>query len=232
LKCRFFEVLGAVWDRQPGLLKQYDSMFMRNKDQFNEKECVEAIRRGDESAFKKLFLMYYDPLCNFGWRFTRSKAVSEDLVQDVFVDLWNLRKSLDPKRSVSVYLYQAVKNKAIDYLDHQKVVRKYQLKVDHSDRNIVHIRRPVQEELEFIRAARKAIDELPFRAQQVYTLHREDGLTYQEIAEVMDISIKTVESQMSRALEILRTCLSKYLPLQVTEETWAKIYSIRSGTEK
>jgi RNA polymerase sigma-70 factor, ECF subfamily len=205
---------------------------MRNKDQFNEEYCVEAIQRDDEDAFKKLFLAYYDPLCNFSWRFTRSKAISEDLVQDVFTDLWNLRKTLDPRKSISVYLYQSVKNKAIDYLDHQKVVRRYQLNVEHSDRNIVQIRRPIQEEVEFIRAARKAIDELPFRAQQVYVLHREDGLTYQEIAEVMGISIKTVESQMSRALEILRTCLSKYLPLQVTEETWAKIYSIKSGTGK
>ncbi len=232
MEYRDFGVLEAVQERQPIFLKQYNIMLMRNKGQFNEKECVEAIQRDDETAFKKLFLAYYDPLCNFGWRFTRSQAISEDLVQDVFADLWNLRKSLDPQRSISIYLYQAVKNKAIDYIDHQKVVRKYQLNVEHSGRNIVQIRRPIQEELEFIRAARKAIDELPCRAQQVYTLHREDGLTYQEIAEVMDISVKTVESQMSRALEILRTCLSKYLPLQVTEETLAKIYSIKSGTEK
>lgn len=161
---------------------------MRNDESFSEKECVEAIRRDDEYAFKKLFLTYYDPLCNLIWRFTRSKAVSEDLVQDAFADLWNLRKSLDPQRAISIYLYQAVKNKAMDYLDHQKVVRKYQTNVEHTGNKVVHIniQRTVQEELVFIKAARKAIDELSFRAQQVYTLHREDGLTYQEIAEVMD----------------------------------------------
>src|SRR5690625_7799962 len=81
------------------------------------------------------------------------------------------------------------------------------------------MRNSMNEEWEFIKAARYAIDELPFRAQQVYTLHREDGLTYQEIADVMEISVKTVESQMSRALDILRARLNKFLPIQVSEET-------------
>src|SRR5690625_138932 len=205
---------------------------MKYKYQLIEEECVDAVRRGDESAFKKLFLTYYGLLCNFSWRYTRSKAVSEDLVQDVFVDVWNMRESLDPQKSISIYLYQAVKNKAIDHLDHQKVVRKHQLDEDQTDKNIVYIKKTMNEEWEFIRAARHAIDELPFRAQQVYTLHREDGLTYQEIAEVMDISVKTVESQMSRALDILRASLSKYLPLQVTEDTLGKIYSLKSASEK
>src|SRR5690625_3379246 len=202
---------------------------MRYKYQHNEEDCVEAIRHGDGSAFKKLFLTYYDLLCNFSWRYTRSKADSEDLVQDVFADVWKMRESLDPKKSISVYLYQAVKNKAIDYLDHQKVVRKHQLSADLSDKNVVYIKNTMNEEWEFIKAARYAIDELPFRAQQVYTLHREDGLTYQEIADVMEISVKTVESQMSRALDILRARLNKFLPIQVSEETLGKIYSLRTG---
>ena len=202
---------------------------MKHKYQHNEEECVEAIRQGDENAFKNLFLTYYDLLCNFSWRFTRSKAVSEDLVQDVFADVWNIRESLDPHKTISVYLYQAVKNKALDHLDHQKVVRRHQLEEDESDKNVVYIRNTMNEEWEFIKAARYAIDELPFRAQQVYTLHREDGLTYQEIADVMEISVKTVESQMSRALDILRARLSKFLPIQVSEETLGKIYSLRTG---
>lgn len=205
-----------------------------NNDPLNEKECVKAIREGDEHAFKKLFLRYYDPLCNFSWRFTRSKAISEDIVQDVFSDMWNLRQSLDPQQSISVYLYQAVKNKALDHIDHQKVVRRYQSKAAHAGQNFTYIQRTIQprENAEFIKAVRQAIDDLPGRAQQVYTLHREDGLTYREIAEVMDISQKTVESQMSRALDLLRSRLNKYLPLEATEETFAKIYSIKSGTGK
>src|SRR5690625_705569 len=98
---------------------------MKHKYQHIAEEGVEAIRRGDENAFKKLFLTYYDLLCNFSWRFTRSKAVSEDLVQDVFADVWNIRESLDPQKTISVYLYQAVKNKSINNLTHQKWLKKH-----------------------------------------------------------------------------------------------------------
>src|SRR5690554_4197462 len=144
---------------------------MKYKEAFNEKECVDAVRQGGETAFKQLFLTYYDILCNFCWRYTRSQAVSEDLVQDVFADVWNMRESLNSEKSISIYLYQAVKNRAIDYLDHQKVVRRHQLNEDPAE-NVVYLKKEVNEEWEFIRAACYAIDELPFRAQQVYTLHR------------------------------------------------------------
>jgi len=205
---------------------------MRHQYLLNEEECVDAIRRGDESAFKKLFITYYDLLCNFSWRYTRSQAVSEDLVQDVFAEVWNRKENLDPEKAISIYLYQAVKNRAIDYLDHQKVVRDYHKNENQLDQNVVFIRSTISEEWEFIKAARHAIDELPFRAQQVYTLHREDGLTYKEIAEVMDISVKTVESQMTRALNILRERLNKYLPIQVSEETLANIYTFGTVSKK
>ncbi|MDX1639362.1 MAG: RNA polymerase sigma-70 factor [Balneolaceae bacterium] len=189
---------------------------------------IEQIVEGDEQAFKKIFLFYYESLCNFCWRYTKSGAVSEDLVQEAFADLWRLRQTLDPAKSIRVYLYQAVKHKALDYLDHQKVVRQHQKshRRDHSGH--VAPSRPKKEDKQFIRSARQAIDNLPTRAQQVYVLHREDGLTYREISAVMDISIKTVESQMSRALDMLRNELRDVFPDEVTERTIAKIFSIRS----
>src|SRR5690625_6504914 len=87
---------------------------MVHQYQFNEEECVDAVRQGDENAFKQLFLAYYDILCNFSWRYTRSQAASEDLVQDVFADIWKKRSNLDSQKSISIYLYQSVKNRAID----------------------------------------------------------------------------------------------------------------------
>lgn len=193
----------------------------------NKKELVQGIINGKQWAFKAVFLRHYEALCNFCWRYTKSKAVSEDLVQEVFADLWDLKDTLDPDGRLKVYLYQAVKNKAYDYLAHQKVVRKYE--GDHSceQEEIVHQKKITREDKTFIKAARRAIDDLPPRAQQTYMLHREDGLTYREIAKVMDITVKTVESQMSRALDILRSRLRDKLPDQVTERTTAKIFSIR-----
>lgn len=198
----------------------------------NEKEYLQGIINGERWAFKAIFLQHYEPLCNFCWRYTRSRAISEDLVQEVFADLWDLKKTLDPNKSLKVYLYQAVKHKGYDYLAHQKVVRKHQSDPRHDQQEVVHQKKISQEDKVFIKAARQAIDALPQRAQQTYVLHRQDGLTYREIAEVMDVTVKTVESQMSRALDILRSRLRNNSPDQVTERTIAKIFSIRdTGTD-
>lgn len=198
----------------------------------NEKEYVQGIITGEKWAFKAVFLQHYEPLCNFCWRYTRSRAISEDLVHEIFADLWDLKETLDPNKSLKVYLYQAVKNKAYDYLAHQKVVRKYQADQRHDPKKVVHQKKIIQEDKTFIKAARQAIDALPQRAQQTYVLHRQDGLTYREIAEVMGVTVKTVESQMSRALDILRNQLRNNSPEQVTERTITKIFSIReTGTD-
>src|SRR5690625_6199069 len=113
---------------------------MVHQYQFNEEECVDAVREGVVIAYMQLFLVYYVILCNFSWKYTRSQAASEDLVQDVFADIWKKRSNLDSQKSISIYLYQSVKNRAIDHLEHQKVVRKHQQYGDDSDQNVVFIR--------------------------------------------------------------------------------------------
>src|SRR5699024_6063039 len=196
------------------------------------KGYVQGIINGERGAFKVVFHRHYEPLCNFCWRYTHSKAISEDLVQEMFADLWDLKETLDPQKRLKVYLYQAVKNKEYDYLAHRKVVRQHQATQRHAPKGGVHQQEITQEDQAFIKAARQAIDGLPPRAQQTYVLHREDGLTYREIAQVMDITVKTVESQMSRALDILRNRLRGRFPDQVTDRTMAKIFSIRdTGTD-
>src|SRR5699024_6821029 len=147
----------------------------------SEKEYIEGIVNGEKWAFKAIFLQLYEPLCNFCWRYTRSKFVSEDLVQETFADLWDLKETLDSDKSLKVYLYQADKNKAYDYVAHQKVVRKYEADQNHYSNEVVHQKKITQRNTAFIKAARQAIDALPQRAQQVYVLHRQDGLTYREI---------------------------------------------------
>jgi RNA polymerase sigma-70 factor (ECF subfamily) len=200
--------------------------------QFTENDLIQGMIEGEEWAFKKVFLNYYESLCNFCWRYTRSKAVSEDLVQEVFTDLWRLRDTLDTSKSIVVYLFQATKNKALDYLDHKKVVWRHQENYRQENDHFVTPETIKWEDEAFIKAVRRAINNLPRRAQQAYVLHREDGLTYREIAEVMDISVKTVESQISRALDILRGELEDDFPDHVSEKTVAKIFPIRSAGSK
>ncbi|SHF84671.1 RNA polymerase sigma-70 factor, ECF subfamily [Fodinibius roseus] len=172
---------------------------------------VKKIKGGDRKAFEKLFLRFYEPLCQFSWQFTRSRHVSEELVQEVFLAVWKSRETLDSKKDVRSYLYQSVRNKALNHIKHQELAEEYNSKIEWLSPTPVTQTHHYGEQSEFEKAAKKAIENLPDRARQVYKLSRKDGLTYREISDVLDISVKTVESQMSRALKKLRNSLSQYL---------------------
>lgn len=171
---------------------------------------IKKIKKGDQKAFRKLFLRFYDPLCRFSWRFTHSRHIAEELVQEVFLEVWKSRESLDPQKDIKSYLYQSVRNEALNYLKHENLAEEYNKKIEWLKPSPTTQQHNYQEQSEFVKAARKAIEDLPDRARQIYKLSRKDGLTYREIATILDISVKTVESQMSRALKILRKDLSQY----------------------
>lgn len=174
---------------------------------------MEDIQAGDHCAFEKLFRRYYLLLTRFAWRYVNSKAVAEELVQEIFSELWEDRKELDITESVKAYLYKAVKHRSLNYLKHQKVKLKYDARWMEDKERTATVNFKDREHLEQIRTAiKKAVEELPSRSKMTYKLHRHDGLTYKEIAEVMDVSVKTVESQMTRTLKILRERLAHLLP--------------------
>ena len=174
---------------------------------------VESIRAGDEEAFDILFRSYYSNLCRFGWRYVKSKAVAEELVQDVFAYIWENRGNWEPLGTVRGYLYKSVKHRAIDYLKHQLVVDQYH-DLMKSEINYVTIEINEEQHDAHLRdAIAKAIENLPERAKMVFKLHRYDGLSYKEIAQVMDISVKTVENQMTRVFKLLRQDLSHLFPV-------------------
>ncbi|MFH5834413.1 RNA polymerase sigma-70 factor, partial [Halalkalibaculum sp. DA384] len=170
-------------------------------------EWVRRIREGDRSSFRELFLALYEPLCNFCWRYVRSTHVAEELVQDVFMEAWEARRELDPDQNVRSYLYQCVRNKALNKVKHRELAAEHNQKIEWLQPSPVTQRHSVEEDSEFVRVARQAIEDLPDGARRIYKLSRKDGLTYREIAGLLDISPKTVESQMSRALKLLREAL-------------------------
>jgi RNA polymerase sigma-70 factor (ECF subfamily) len=184
-------------------------MDVKDKD---EKLWIADIQKGDEGAFERLFKTYYFDLSRFVWRYVESKAIAEELVQEVFADIWENRAQWNPTRSLKLYLYQSVKHRALDYLKHEKVREKYDPKwMKKKENPTIDFQDPRREQQ--VRAAiNREIEALPTRSKMTYKLHRYDGLTYKEIAEVMDVSVKTVESQMTRTLKRLRKRLSYLLP--------------------
>jgi RNA polymerase sigma-70 factor (ECF subfamily) len=161
--------------------------------------------------FGTLFRQSYAELCNFVAHFVRSRAVAEELVQDLFLRLWERRAEWTAQLPSRSYLYQAARNRALDHLKHERVVeRGAALSLEATD--------PVQpvpeEELageSFEAALLLAIERLPDRTRQVFVLSRGHGLTYVQIGEALDISVKTVEAQMARAFRMLRDRLRNYL---------------------
>ena len=165
---------------------------------------AERIRAGDATAFEALFQAYFDKLCTSCLRYVHTPDVADSLVQDVFVSIWQRRASWVPRRTVRTYLYGAVRNEALKYLRHQEVVRRWQ--EEQQEKNPPPTRRP-DEDLnykELRTAVQHGIDQLPERRRRIFVFHRHDGLTYREIATLLDISVSTVETQIGRALDNLR----------------------------
>lgn len=175
-----------------------------------ENNWVRGINRGDEKAFEAMYKYYYPRLGQFLMRYVHSKKIAEDLIQNLFYNIWKNRTRLEPRGTLRAYLYTGIRNQAFKYLNKEK-------NRNHTDiSKYPHLQEepPFQEGnlefKEFRKAVQEAVKQLPERRRHIFLLHREDKLTYREIAEVLDISIKTVETQMSRSIKFLSEKLAHF----------------------
>ncbi len=162
-----------------------------------------------------LFQLHYAGLCRFAYRCVRSRAVAEELVQDVFLKVWKQEQAGQSGRVTKGYLYQAVRNHALDHLRHKRVEEAWATRVRLEPEAAEHKDSPdvVLQSEDLAQAVREAVERLPERCRLVFLLRREQHLSYDEIAETLGISIKTVENQMGRALRHLKARLGPYLSL-------------------
>ncbi|MEX0660604.1 MAG: RNA polymerase sigma-70 factor [Balneolaceae bacterium] len=181
---------------------------------YEDEFWIENIQKKDERSFEILFKKYYLPLTRFVWRYVDSKAIAEELVQELFTILWEKREewNVDTEKTIRSYLYKSARNLALNQLKHQEIKEKYDSEwMNQKEHPSIKYRDEIREH-QISTAISRAIEELPPRSKITYKLHRHDGLTYTEIAEVMGVSVKTVESQMTRTLKTLREQLSYLLP--------------------
>jgi RNA polymerase sigma-70 factor (ECF subfamily) len=157
------------------------------------------------SAFAAIVREHYGRLCSFAYRFVDSSDVAEDIVQDVFARLWRQFEGFD-RADPLPYLYQAVRNRAVSWLRTQGVRARWQERArPETDAAAPGPGPAALVEAQEIRAAvGRAVQALPDRCRLIFTMHREQELSYSEIARVLGLSIKTVETQMGRALRMLR----------------------------
>ena len=178
----------------------------------NNSDAVDKKFNITHNSLRQLFEQHFDPLCRFLACYTSDHMTIEDVVQDVFVNMWEKREELQIE-SPKTYLYSSARNRMLNYLREEK-------------RQNTLLEQWVQSELEkkqgeecfnideFSRLAEIAIDNLPDKCRQIFNLSKKRNLTYKQIAGKLDISIKTVESQMGIALRKIREQLSVYYPLK------------------
>jgi RNA polymerase sigma-70 factor, ECF subfamily len=165
-----------------------------------------------DAAFDALFRAHYAALCRFVLPFVRSRAVAEELVQDLFFAIWSR-----PDRGVApeitrTYLYTAARNRAISHLRRERLQDRWVAGQGQVAAHLsVHAASDDLEQAELESVVHRAIDELPPRCRLVFTMHRQQRLTYGAIAEALQISVKSVEAHIGRALAHLRTSLGPYL---------------------
>jgi RNA polymerase sigma-70 factor (ECF subfamily) len=161
--------------------------------------------------FDGIYIAYFRPLCRFAATYVLSPQSAENIVQNVFVFLWENHNTLQIHTSISSYLYTLVKNKCIDHLRHQKTAQEYRSEqalklsaLEQLDTGLIS-----GEDIE--KTVQQAIDKLPSRCREIFILNRVEGKKYREIAEILDISVNTVENQMGIALKKLRKDLEHLL---------------------
>lgn len=159
----------------------------------------------NENTFEKLYDEYYSSLCFFANKYLQDLDLSRSLVQELFVNLWLKREKIVVRDSIKPYLYKAVRNKSIDYL------RESKKSVRLSDISENRLNSPFEdklEEAELNSRINQSINELPEKCREIFLLCRFEDLKYNQIAEKLNISVKTVEMQMGIALKKLRSKLS------------------------
>ena len=174
---------------------------------------IKALSEGDITHFEMLFRTYYQPLCRYAYTFLQDKEDAEEIVQSTFLLVWEKRESLAIRTSVKPYLYAMVRNACLNVLKHNKIKERHAgeelAMADKGHDAVMHT--VSSNELEH--RIRLAMEELPDQCRVVFKLSRFEELKYSEIAEELNISIKTVENHMGKALRIMREQLKDYLPL-------------------
>jgi len=177
----------------------------------DDQHLLRALKNGQESALDQLFRLYYAYLCRAVYKILPDKHIAEDIVQEVFYELWRKRDRLQIKQSISAYLRRAAINKTLNHIRSRKtpVDDETFLPINLTNKTASAQQNLQADELEEL--INEAIDLLPERCRLIFTLSRHEEMSNKEIATHLGLSIKTVENQMTKALKLLKAALKPYL---------------------
>lgn len=180
-----------------------------------------SLKLTDAKSFDAVFRAYYRPLCGFAMNYVDSAEAAEEVVQEVFAKVWDKMGQIEITTSPKSYLYSAVRNTCFNLIKHQKVRQAHAAHELHT--KSAHFEGKELEAQELGEAIRAAVDKLPERCRLIFEKCKYEEKKYREIAEEMDISVKTVENQMGRALKFLREELRHFMPLVLLLDCFASL---------
>ena len=170
----------------------------------NDLFVLTKIKEGDVKAFEGIFRLYYSPLCLYAASITGSMDVAEEIVQELFYVFWKEKEKLQVFRSLKSYLYGAVRNQSLQYCEHQEVRNRYR-------ENVLSGNPQDQLEYKELEALiNRTLSKLPERRLRIFRMQRFEGKKYAEIASALSLSVKTVEAEMTKALQTLRKEIENY----------------------
>ncbi len=183
-----------------------------------DEKIVTGIKKGDTSAFQQLYEMFYNRLFLYAVSYVNNSETASDIVQELFLHLWQKHATIEIKSSVSSYLFRAIHNRSIQHLRHKQVSDKFnelqslRLKeaelVYHFESDFIH---PSVEFEEIHSIILATWESLPEKTKKIFALSRQENLKNTEISERLSIDIKTVEYHMKKALKLFRDALSDYI---------------------
>ncbi len=173
-----------------------------------EKYLVEQIRAGDQIAYKHLYDAYYQSLVDFVNLFSNETFFAQEVVSEFFIWLWENHESLNIKSNLSAYLYHSVKNRAFNKLKKEKKVDTLQIadEFERTDNLSPEEQMILDEETSKVE---NILQLLPPRTREIFIMHRYDKLKYREIAQLLEISVNTVENHIVKAIKILKAYYAK-----------------------
>lgn len=179
----------------------------------SEKDLITRFKSGDQTAFELLFHFYYPGLVMYSTQFTTDRVEAEEIVQDFFVRFWQKRQQFIPADSLKSYLFLSVKNGSLNFLKHKKIEEQYiKDMIELANHHLVfdpelYVASELQEKV------KEAVDLLPEKCREIFIMSRFRGMKNEEIAEELHLSKRTVETQISKALKVMKVELKDYAGL-------------------
>lgn len=189
---------------------------MKNRNIINNSIFIHRLKKGDEAAYEVLFKLYFEKLFHFAHSYIEDADEAREITQNVFFKIWKRRGKLSAEMNLNSYLFSMVKNGCLDYFKHEKVKINYKTELKRERASLNHsslsenpglllIENELQERINLL------IKQLPPRRKEIFIKSRFEGQKHREIAQELDISVKTVEHQIAKALRFFRQELQEYL---------------------